>query len=410
MVADEGADRWQVSQSLVIEAGGWATFGSTDGGVRTGVAVDMRYPWASLALSNAGDQLLLLADGVTVDAVRYDAAWPILAGQALQLDLDALDADANDLAANWCPAWPDAPGAETARGTPGEPNRSCADQPPAEGEGEGEGPAEGEGEGGVVCPDPDDPRVQHYDSDVVMCGAFFEGCNPGWELYYSVECGCGCVMAEPAEGEGEGPAEGEGEGGNGCATHCDCDQSWSCSGGSCVFDPNNIVFCCDRADCPPDRHCDHADGTPGQCPPGDPVEGEGEGGAICDRDCGCPQGQACVERVCTVVDPPRLCCAGRPCPAGAACVTPIGAMAQCGEGEEGEGEGAMEGEGEGPPGEGEGEPGNECQVACDCPDGQICSGGWCMMSYPEVWCCEGGVCPQGLGCRHAGDDLPGVCQ
>ncbi len=249
--------------------------------------------------------------------------------------------------------------------------------------------------------------MEYFTPDPVMC-EWFGGCSPGWEEFNNDECGCGCVIAPPpAEGEGEG--EGGDEGGEEfpipCGSHCDCPQGWRCPANGVCFDSlHDPIWCCDNPGCPFGDACNHADGSGGSCPGGDPVEGEGE--QPCWRVCDCPQGWDCRDNQCVEANPPVYCCASPDCPSGEPCVNPVGAVEECGEGDdgegpphEGEGEGGWEGEGEGPPQEGEGE-GNQCVVACDCDEGWICSQGWCMQTWPPVWCCEQGICAMGDACQH----------
>ncbi|MCA9490866.1 MAG: lamin tail domain-containing protein, partial [Myxococcales bacterium] len=122
-VHDLSGDDLVIGESTVVAPGERALFAGSDdpeltGGVSAQVSGD-------LGLSNSADAIRLLTpDGLLVDEVAWDPAWPVLAGYSLSLD-PAADADANDDRGSWC-----VPGDEevygfAGRGTPGAPNPSC---------------------------------------------------------------------------------------------------------------------------------------------------------------------------------------------------------------------------------------------------------------------------------------------
>lgn len=69
-------------------------------GTAAGVAPIML--WRGLALDNVADEVALVCAGVEIDRVAWDARWPIVSGQAMQLSGAFMDATADDDAARWC--------------------------------------------------------------------------------------------------------------------------------------------------------------------------------------------------------------------------------------------------------------------------------------------------------------------
>jgi len=76
----------------------------------------------SFSFANTADRVGLVCDGVEIDRVAYDGAFPLVAGASLSLDPGAMDASDNDRAEAWCAARTSY-GADL--GTPGAANPPC---------------------------------------------------------------------------------------------------------------------------------------------------------------------------------------------------------------------------------------------------------------------------------------------
>ena len=50
----------------------------------------------------------------------------------------------------------------------------------------------------------------------------------------------------------------------------------------------------------------------------------------------------------------------------------------------------------------------KCNTRCDCPQGQECKEGTCIVTTEPVYCCDKENCPQGLACEKSNGD-PGTC-
>ena len=79
------------------------------------------YNWPSP--NPTADKIELRFDGISIDTVRWNAAWPGGIGVSMSLDPSAFDATRNDTMASWCEST--TPWAGTDRGTPGTINPSC---------------------------------------------------------------------------------------------------------------------------------------------------------------------------------------------------------------------------------------------------------------------------------------------
>ena len=77
----------------------------------------------SFSLTNTSQTLSLDCDGISIDALTYDSAFPGSAGVAFQLPPEAGDAESNDLTENWCPA--STPYGDGDLGSPGAKNPPC---------------------------------------------------------------------------------------------------------------------------------------------------------------------------------------------------------------------------------------------------------------------------------------------
>ncbi len=104
-VTDEGSNSITISESLVIEAGGFLVLGEeTDPTLNSGAEVD--YAWgtdANLTLGNGDDEIILSCGGVIIDMVAYDNGdtFPDPNSFSMALSPDAYNSVDNDLGENW---------------------------------------------------------------------------------------------------------------------------------------------------------------------------------------------------------------------------------------------------------------------------------------------------------------------
>ena len=98
-----------------------------DTSVNGGVVLDYMYDRTSFALGNGSDEILLDANGLLIDVVRYDNGddYPDEDGRSLSLDYttSTYSATGNDLGENWC-SGTDSYG-DGDMGTPGSRNPAC---------------------------------------------------------------------------------------------------------------------------------------------------------------------------------------------------------------------------------------------------------------------------------------------
>jgi hypothetical protein len=87
-----------------------------------GVTVDYVYARSSFGLSDTSDSIYLEADGETIDAVVFDAAWPYEDGASLSLDFSRLSP--GEGANSWCSATSEYGSGDL--GTPGSENDWCS--------------------------------------------------------------------------------------------------------------------------------------------------------------------------------------------------------------------------------------------------------------------------------------------
>jgi hypothetical protein len=114
---DDGAATPRKLSALTLEPGAFATIGR---GAEGGFPPDVI---AALTLTNTNDTVAIVCDGIEIDRVTYDGAFPLKAGASLSLDAAATTAADNDDPSNWCPGVDDYGGD---LGTPGAPNPSCS--------------------------------------------------------------------------------------------------------------------------------------------------------------------------------------------------------------------------------------------------------------------------------------------
>jgi hypothetical protein len=104
-VTDEGSNAFTISESLVIEAGGFLVLGEeTDPALNSGAEVD--YAWGtntSFTLGNSEDEVILSCGGVVIDMVAYDNGdtFPDPNSFSMALSPDAYNSVDNDLGENW---------------------------------------------------------------------------------------------------------------------------------------------------------------------------------------------------------------------------------------------------------------------------------------------------------------------
>jgi len=126
-ISDDGTDLHTISGPTVVTAGGYLVLGWSDNSALNGGApVDYAYGPA-FELEDGVDELVLKEPaGLEIDRVDYDvASWPLVQGQATQLDNAELSGD-NTLPANWCSAsLDDVYGPSGYVGSPGLPNSVC---------------------------------------------------------------------------------------------------------------------------------------------------------------------------------------------------------------------------------------------------------------------------------------------
>ena len=122
--SDRDSDSFTVETSVLVAAGGYAVLGNNaDPAINGGVAVD--YAYSSWFLSNGADEIVIDADGATLDVIEYDggSTWPDPTGASMNLDPAATDAVSNDDGANWCEATTSYGAGDL--GTPGAANTDC---------------------------------------------------------------------------------------------------------------------------------------------------------------------------------------------------------------------------------------------------------------------------------------------
>ena len=104
-VTDEGSNAFTISESLVIEAGGFLVLGEeTDPALNSGAEVD--YAWGTntnFTLGNGDDEVILSCGGVIIDMVAYDNGdtFPDPNSFSMALSPDAYNSIDNDLGENW---------------------------------------------------------------------------------------------------------------------------------------------------------------------------------------------------------------------------------------------------------------------------------------------------------------------
>ena len=116
-------------EPLILQPGDRIAMGrNADMTKNGGVALGYSYK-NELAMTNAGDQLVLKAGATEVDSVTWLKGW-VAKGQALSLDVTQTTATGNDTQGHWC--WSPKKLADGDSGTPGEANPECPGPPDAD--------------------------------------------------------------------------------------------------------------------------------------------------------------------------------------------------------------------------------------------------------------------------------------
>jgi hypothetical protein len=126
---DDDVDRWVLTGSIVVPAGGYAVLcADVDPAVNGGVPCDgwfyREYTGSGLALANVDDEVVLTrADGVDIDWLHYEEDW-VIVGVAIGVDPAYAEMNANDDRSRWCyQTSVITTGREP--GTPGQANDAC---------------------------------------------------------------------------------------------------------------------------------------------------------------------------------------------------------------------------------------------------------------------------------------------
>jgi hypothetical protein len=121
-------DSHQVESSSLIELapGDYFVFGYDDDKILNG-GTPVDYQYKNVSLSNESDELVILADTITIDKVTWDdgASMPDVAGSSMMLDPGYISNVINDLPTYWCAAteqW----SATSDLGSPGQENELCS--------------------------------------------------------------------------------------------------------------------------------------------------------------------------------------------------------------------------------------------------------------------------------------------
>ena len=256
-IKDNGGDVHVINgDDLVFDQGAMVVFGNNANSALSG-GVPVVYEYANFDLDNTNDGIILAApDGTSIDQVFYNVnSFPNIPGRALSLNTTAMDADSNDLGANWCPAtmlW----GASAGDlGTPGFVNPNCQQAPTC---------GDDVVESWEQC---DDGNVQGGDGCSAQC-QFEELCGNG-VLDAGEDCDDGCLLN-----------------GDGCDAFCNTEIT--CGNGVCDVDLGET-----QANCPDD------------CVIGTCGNGVTEGEEACDDG---PLGSECCTTECTVVPDCEIVC------------------------------------------------------------------------------------------------------
>jgi hypothetical protein len=129
-VSDAGSNAFSVTGSVVVPAGAYVVFATSDDTNINGIVFPDYVYGTAMTLSNGGDEIVLSNRSGVIDAIAWDGGpvWPAPTGATTSLNPSATDATSNDDGANWCAAT--TPFGDGDRGTPGAPNPDCGTPPP----------------------------------------------------------------------------------------------------------------------------------------------------------------------------------------------------------------------------------------------------------------------------------------
>lgn len=98
-----GSENFTVTSSVVVPAGGYAIFITSDSVTNGGITPDYIYDGTTTFLGNSSDEISLQCGGNVIDEVIWDngATFPDPTGASMELSLTAYNATDNDNGANW---------------------------------------------------------------------------------------------------------------------------------------------------------------------------------------------------------------------------------------------------------------------------------------------------------------------
>jgi hypothetical protein len=109
VLRDSGTDSWMLGLGdlvALIEPESFAMLlylGEASGLPPTATPGSGVFPYQNILLNNTADTVVLECDGVEIDRVAWDSAWPIVEGASMALDPVGHDATSNDDPTLWCP-------------------------------------------------------------------------------------------------------------------------------------------------------------------------------------------------------------------------------------------------------------------------------------------------------------------
>jgi len=127
-VGDDDGDYFVITEHLQLDPGAWAVLvANADGHTNGGVTGHWEYPYASFALADGEDEVVLAYGDMIFDRVAWSdgVTFSELSGAAAALDPNHLDADSNDDGDYWCAA--STPYGDGDLGTPGSANDACVE-------------------------------------------------------------------------------------------------------------------------------------------------------------------------------------------------------------------------------------------------------------------------------------------
>lgn len=123
ILKDKGTDKHTFTAPLEIGPGQYLLLARSSLAAENHGLPEPLYKYSNFTLANTSDAIVLECNAVEIDAVSYTDSWAN-EGIAYQLNPGKLNADANDLAENWCVATTEY-GPDKKKGTPGAANTPC---------------------------------------------------------------------------------------------------------------------------------------------------------------------------------------------------------------------------------------------------------------------------------------------